>query len=172
MSLFANQHEASVASTVALVEQTLAELGHRPAASQVSDPDASHAWRIVTGSATTLVTVVHRAAPLGAGEGAAPDRAGPLGYRNAFPHLRVCAVVMTIDDAVDRAALFAHLLDLNARLCGAAFALAGDQVLLVSERPTLDLDRSEVHDIIARVTGGADDHDDELVARFGGRLGA
>jgi hypothetical protein len=151
MSLFANQHEAVLASAVALVEQALDDLGHPPAASQVADPDASRAWRIVKGSAITQVTVVHR---------------------EAFPHLRVCAVVMTIDAAVDRTALFAHLLDLNARLCGAAFAIAGDQILLVSERSTLDLDRSEVHDTIARVTTVADEHDDALVARFGGRLGA
>jgi hypothetical protein len=77
------------------------------------------------------------------------------------------------DDAlVERAPLFAHLLELNAHLCGVAFALAGDQVLLVSERSTLDLDQSEVHDIIERVTSYSDEHDDVLVARFGGQVGA
>ncbi len=89
-----------------------------------------------------------------------------------FPHLRVSAVVMTLDAAVDRAALFAHLLELNARLCGVAFATDGDHVLLVSERSTLDLDDSEVRDAIERVTTYADEHDDALVARFGGRIGA
>ena len=78
---------------------------------------------------------------------------------------------MTLDAAVDRAALFAHLLELNARLCGVAFATDGDRVLLVSERSTLDLDDSEVRDAIERVTTYADEHDDVLVARFGGRVG-
>ncbi|HEU4732132.1 MAG TPA: YbjN domain-containing protein [Kofleriaceae bacterium] len=150
-ALFANQRETNLASTVALIEQALAELGHAPAASRIADPAVAHAWRIVTGSAVTRVTVVHH---------------------TVFPHLRVSAVVMTLDAGVDRAALFAHLLGLNADLCGAAFAAHGDQVLLVSERSTLDLDQSEVLDIIERVTRYADEHDDVLVARFGGRVGA
>jgi hypothetical protein len=150
-SLFANQRETNLASTVALVEQALTELGHAPAESRRTARGALHAWRLATGSAVTHVTVVQR---------------------SAFPHLRVSAVVMTLDAAVDRAALFAHLLELNTSLCGAAFATDGDQILLVSERSTLDLDLSEVRDVIERVTTDADEHDDVLVARFGGRLGA
>jgi hypothetical protein len=149
-SLFANQRESNVASTVALVEQALAQLGHAPAASRVTEAGSVQAWRIVVGAATTRVAVTRR---------------------SAFPHLRVSSVVMTLDAAVDRGALFAHLLDLNAGLCGAAFATEGDQVLLVSERSTLDLDLSEVLELIARVTTYTDEHDDVLVARFGGRAG-
>jgi hypothetical protein len=150
-TLFANQRETNLASTVALVEQALGELGHPPDASRAADAGALHTWRIVTGSAATRVTVVQR---------------------TAFPHLRVCAIVMTLDDAVDRAALYGYLLELNASLCGAAFATDGDHVLLVSERSTLDLDHSEVLEAIERVTTYADAHDDVLVARFGGRVGA
>ena len=150
-SLFANQRESNLASTVALVEQALSQLGHTPAASRVTEPGAVQAWRILVGSATTRVAVTRR---------------------TAFLHLRVSSVVMTLDGAVDRAALFAHLLELNAGLCGAAFASDGDHVLLVSERSTLDLDHSEVLDVIERVTAYADEHDDVLVARFGGRVGS
>ena len=150
-SLFANQRETNLASTVALVEQVLTELGHPPPASRLGEPGSPHAWRLARGSTITRVTVVQR---------------------SAFPHLRVSAVVMTLDAAVDRPALFAHLLELNAGLCGVAFATDGDHVLLVSERSTLDLDYSEVLDAIERVTTYADDHDDVLVARFGGRVGA
>jgi hypothetical protein len=155
-SLFANQRETNLASAVALVEQVLAELGHPPAPAQAPatgrpGDGTSHTWRIIKGSAITRVTMVQR---------------------SAFPHLRVSAVVMTLDASVDRAALFAHLLELNAGLCGVAFATDGDHVLLVSERSTLDLDDSEVRDAIERVTTYADEHDDELVARFGGRIGA
>ena len=60
MSLFANQREANLASTVALVEQALADLGHAPSTSRRADPGAAHAWRIVTGSATTDVAVIER----------------------------------------------------------------------------------------------------------------
>jgi hypothetical protein len=162
-SLFANQRETSLSSAVALVEQVLTELGHPPATSRPGasqgepggDPGATlagaHVWRIAKGSAITRVAVDPHGEP---------------------PHLRVSAVVMSLDAAVDRAALFDHLLHQNARLCGVAFALDGDHVLLVSERSILDLDHSEVFDAIERVTSYADEHDDALVARFGGRIGA
>ena len=152
-SLFANHRETTLASTVALVEQVLTELGYPPAKSRLGEPGALHVWRLVKGSATARVSVVQR---------------------TTFPHLRISAVVMTLDASVDRAALFAHLLDLNATLCGVAFATEGDgdQVLLVTERSALDLDHSEVRDAIERVTTYADEHDDVLVARFGGRIGA
>lgn len=148
--LFANQRESNLASTVSLVEAALSELGHPAPASRVKDSHALHAWNIPKGSAITRVTLIHR---------------------SEFTHLRVCAIVMTADRAVDRAALHGHLLELNASLCGAAFATDGDQVLLVGERSTLDLDRSEVLELINRVTTYADDHDDLLVQRFGGKLG-
>ncbi|MBA3393493.1 MAG: YbjN domain-containing protein [Deltaproteobacteria bacterium] len=148
--LFANQRESNLASTVSLVEAALSELGHPAPSSRVKDNHALHAWTIPKGSAMTRVTLIHR---------------------SEFTHLRVCATVMTADSAVDRAALHTHLLELNASLCGAAFATDGDQVLLVGERSTLDLDRSEVLDLINRVTTYADDHDDLLVQRFGGKLG-
>ena len=151
MSLFGNQRETNLASTVALVEQALSELGQAPTVTRLDAAGAAHAWRISTSSATVEVTVVHR---------------------SEFPHLRVSAVVMTLDAAVDRGALFAYLLGLNTNLCGTAFATDGEHVLLVSERSTLDLDHSEVLDVIDRVTRYADEHDDALVARFGGRIGA
>ncbi len=149
-ALFANQRETNLASTIALVEIALGELGHPSPESRINDAAALHTWLIPKGSAVTRVTVIHR---------------------SEFTHLRVCASVMTLDEKCDRPALFAHLLELNAGLCGAAFATSDDRVLLVAERSTLDLDRSEVLEIIKRVMTYADDHDDVLVARFGGRLG-
>jgi len=149
-ALFANQRETNLASTIALVEASLDELGHPAPGSRIKDPSALHAWQIPKGSALTRVTLIHR---------------------SEFTHLRVSAMVLRLNAKVDRGALFAHLLDLNAGLCGAAFATEGDQVLLVAERSTLDLDRSEVLELIKRVTIYADEHDDVLVARFGGRLG-
>lgn len=149
-ALFANQRETNLTSTLALVEDVLGELGHPAETSRTSDGAALYAWKIPKGSAVTRVTLIHRA---------------------DFTHLRVCAVVLTVDDKVDRPALFEHLLDLNATLAGAAFALDGDRILLVSERSTLDLDRSELMDAIKRVRDMADDHDDVLVARFGGSVG-
>src|SRR5215212_5724843 len=102
-------------------------MGYPAAACRITEAAALHSWRIPKGSSVTKVTLIHR---------------------TDFTHLRVCAIAMTMDGSVDRPALFAHLLDLNASLCGAAFATEGDQVLLVAERSTLDLDRSEVLELI------------------------
>jgi hypothetical protein len=149
-ALFSNQRETNLASTIALVEEVLAELRHPAPASRVTDPTALHAWQLAHGSATARVSLV---------------------ARTEFTHIRVSAIVMTMSAAVDRVELFGHLLGLNAELCGAAFAVDGDRVLLVAERSTLDLDRSEIVELIRRVTTYADDHDDVLVARYGGSLG-
>lgn len=150
-ALFDNQRESNLASTVALVEAVLGDLGHDASQSRLSDAGALHAWQVRKGSALTRISLVSR---------------------TEFSHLRVCSTVMTIDGKVDRAALHAHLLELNAGLCGAAFATEGNHVLLLAERSTLDLDRSEVRELIKRVTTYADDHDDALVAKFGGAMGA
>jgi hypothetical protein len=148
-ALFANQRESNLASTVALVEAVLGELGHDPA--EARDAAAQNTWQVQTGSALTRISLVDR---------------------TEFTHLRVCSTVMTIDGNVDRAALHAHLLALNGSLCGAAFATEGEHILLLAERSTLDLDHSEVRELIRRVTTYADDHDDALVAKFGGKMGA
>lgn len=147
-ALFANQRETNLASTVALVEEVLGELGGLAPA---SDATALHAWQLIQGSATVRVTLVSR---------------------TEFTHIRVSSVVMSMTDAVDRTELFRHLLGTNAELTGAAFAVVGDQVLLVAERSTLDLDRSEIAELIRRVSTYADEHDDLLVARYGGSQGA
>jgi hypothetical protein len=140
-ALFANQRETNLASTVALVEEVLAERG---AAARIDDPAALHAWRLAKDARVALI------------------------HRSEFTHIRVQTVVMTLDGKVDRSALFAELLDHNAHLCGAAFATDGDRVLIVTERSTLDLDRSEVTEMIARVLDSASHHAPVLVSRYGG----
>jgi hypothetical protein len=149
-ALFANQREVNLTSTVAMIEDVLVELGHF--LNQCRDDRAGvlRSWKVHKGSAAVRIAVVEN---------------------DDFTHLRVMATVLTVGPATDRTALFAHLLGVNLELCGAAFALRGDQVMIVAERSTLDLDRSEVMDVIARVQRYADDHDDALVADFGGTLG-
>src|SRR3569623_3098582 len=146
--LFANQRETILSSTVALVEEVLRELGHDPGAAR--QESANHTWRSRTGSAVTRISLF------------------PTGE---LSHIRVEAVVVTLDEKVDRPSLFAHLLVQNVSLCGEAFALHGERVVLVPERSTIDLDRSEVRELVVRVTTTADDHDVRLVAAFGGLLG-
>ena len=148
--LFGNQREVNLTSTVMMIEDVLLELGYFLNECRDDVPGLRRSWRIRKGSATVRISLVDR---------------------DDFTHLRVASAVLTIDEAVDRGALFANLLAHNIELCGAAFAVRGDTVLVVSERSTLDLDRSEVLELVSRVTAYADDHDDMLVARFGGTLG-
>ena len=140
-ALFANQRETNLASTVLLVEEVLAELD---VVDPVDEPTAVKAWRIGKDATVSLIN------------------------RSEFSHIRVQASVLRLDDKVDRGTLFSELLDHNAQLCGAAFATDGDRVLLVSERTTLDLDKSEVRDLIDRVLGYVTQHAEVLVRRHGG----
>src|SRR5262245_57369444 len=148
--LFANQREVNLASTVAMIEDVLVELGHFLNQCRDDRAGALRSWKVSKGSAVVRISVI---------EG------------DDFTHIRVAAPVMVIGATTDRTNLYGHLLEVNRELCGAAFALRGDQVMIISERSTLDLDRSEVMDVIARVQRYADDHDDALVATHGGTIG-
>jgi hypothetical protein len=153
LSLFENTREVITSSAVMMVEDVLIALGHFVNDCRVADPSATRAWRITKGSAQVAIQILDR-----------PDH----------PHLRVTSAVMRLEPGRDpaiRADLHADLLARNAELCGVAFAARGDQVLLVAERSTLDLDRSEVLELINRVADNADAVDDGLVASYGGTLG-
>jgi len=161
IGLFENEREANLSSTVAMIEDVLVELGHFLNECRVDAPSgeasgflaaAEHReWRVVKGSASIRITLIDR---------------------DDFLKLRVVAPVMTFDENVDKTALFTRLLSLNTEaVFGAAFALNDTEAVLVSERSTLDLDRSEVLDLIRRVEDYADYYDDKLVEEFGGRLG-
>jgi hypothetical protein len=79
---------------------------------------------------------------------------------------------MTPGPKTDKAALWRKVLLLNAeRPATAAFALRGDTIVLIGQRTTIDLDRSEVFALIETVATDADTYDDELVREFGGRRG-
>ncbi len=153
LSLFENSREINTNSAVMMVEDVLIALGHFVNDCRVEDPQATKAWRVAKGSAHVSIQIIPRA---------------------DHPHLRVTSAVMRLApgaEATLRADLHADLLARNAELCGVAFAARGDQVLLVAERSTLDLDRSEVHDLIKRVADHADSVDNALVASYGGSLG-
>lgn len=167
--LFANQRHINLTSTIQLIEQALRGLGHDPSACRraaprpagsddaagseaVSDDDEA-VWEFRRGSALTRIQL-----------------AKGQGRQGAF--LRVASIVLTIDGSVDRLALYGHLLTLNRKLQGLTLALDDDQVELAAERPSRDLDRSEVDDLLSRVSQRADELDDELVTRFGGLRGA
>ena len=128
--LFENQREISLASAKQLIASTLTDLGHDPAGCAQTGGTNLGSWAFRTGSAVTEVQL---------------REASPL------PHVRISAPVLRMTSATDRTALYPHLLGQNGQLCGLAFAVAGDTIELVSERSILDLDHSEVRDLIRRI---------------------
>jgi hypothetical protein len=147
MALFSNQQEANLRSCVQMVEQAISSLGHNPDDARLG----TYTWRVRKGSALVTVAVL-------IGE-------------NGENRLQVSADVIRIDAHVDRPRLFERLLELNfMAVKGAAFALRDSTVVLVSERSTIDLDLSEVDDLVSRVQEYADRYDDELASEYGGRI--
>ena len=152
MGLFENGRQTNIRSTVAMIEDVLIELGYFLNDCRDEPTEAGlRSWSISKGSAHIRIRIVER---------------------DDDVYLHVVSVVMTITPSVDELRLFRELLHMNQReIQSAAFALDGDRVLLLAERSTLDLDRSEVLDLVQRVRIYADDYDDLLVNRFGGVLG-
>ena len=74
------------------------------------------------------------------------------------------------DSPENQAALFRRLLVINAQeMTSVAFGLRNETIVLTTDRTTVDLDPSEVRDMILRLGYFADVYDDELVNEFGGR---
>ena len=84
-------------------------------------------------------------------------------------YLRVAAPVVILPaDAGQHLALFRRVLELNASgLANAAFGLAGDKVVVVSERPAQGLGPEEVEQCIRHLAAVADTFDDKLAKEFG-----
>ena len=148
--LFDNHRDVNLSSTVAMIEDLLIERGYFLNDTRADLPGAIRSWKVPKGSALVRISLLDR---------------------KDFPHLRVASAVFRHPASVDRASLYQELLIRNAELCGAAFAVVGDQVVLVAERSTLDLDRSELAEMLTRVQSYADAFDDVLVAEFGGEIG-
>lgn len=150
--LFANESEANLDSTISMIEDILIELGHVVEDCRSESDGKPASWRVKKGSAWTRIEILEE------------DSKKSKGYR-----VRVVATVVTLGSDVDKLLLFEKLLRLNAsHVRGAAYALRGAEIILTSERSTLDLDRSELWELISVVRDLADENDDKLVAEFGG----
>jgi hypothetical protein len=134
---------------VDLVEQTMRGLGIDPAASRTERP-GHVAFAMRRGSARILVAIHGPSVELGDGR------------------LRVVAPVVRLPGNDREASLFRRLLEVNAtELVGAAFAISGNEVVVVTERSVRDLDASEVDGMIRTVGRVADRYDDELSTTYG-----
>ena len=106
-------------------------------------------WAFAQGSAAVRIHLI-----------AGPEERG-------INYFQVVSPVLVLPEE-NREALFQRLLELNADqlwMCG--FAIRNDTVLLTADRTTVDLDRSEVVEMIERVAAYADKFDDELAEEFG-----
>ncbi len=136
--------------TRGMVEATLTKVGLDPKQALVKQVDNQATYTLQRGSASVIVTVVHR-------------------VEQNTVYLRVASPVMTPADG-PREGLYKRLLELNAAgLANAAFALLGDKIVAVSERPAEGLDEGEVEQIIRHLSAVADTYDDRLVKEFGGK---
>ena len=66
--------------------------------------------------------------------------------------------------------LYRRLLEYNLQLTNASLGVYQDVVYVFNERPLQGLGADEADSIISRVSGYADDLDDQLAEEFGGRL--
>jgi hypothetical protein len=146
---------ADVATARALVEEAIRSLGVEPSSALAKADDGQTNWTLQRGSAAILITLTTGAKSAGSPEAS----------------LRVISPVMTLPDEGKRAGLYKHLLELNAQgLANAAFGLLNDRVVVVSERPTKDLQSDEVRQMVRHLAAVADTYDDRLVKAFGGKL--
>jgi hypothetical protein len=133
-----------------MVQDVIVELGHPLEVCNDLLKDAAAAWRLQKGEAHVYVMLL---------------------ARQDGNRLRITAPVLHLEGVADEARLFRRLLELNARaLSSAAFSVEDGTVSIIAERTTIDLDRSEVLDLVKRVEDYAVAYDASLVKEFGGRV--
>lgn len=148
MTLFGDQAESELERAGELVEQTIEALGVDPAAARLAG--TARRWSLRRGSASILIALSE------------PTEHAPEGT------IRVVAPVVRLPAEDRQPKLFRHLLEANAsEIPGAAFAIRGDDVVLVAERSVRDLDASEVDAMVRTVGREADRYDDALAEEFG-----
>jgi hypothetical protein len=152
MKLFGSKQEANLKSTREMVERVISELGLAPAENRLHTDDGSPAWGLMRGSAQVFIFV------------------RPGAEDESYNSIQVISPLMKVPEATQaRLSLFQRLLELNAQeIAGAAFGIKDETVVIITDRSTQDLDRSEVKDMILRVGYFADTFDDALVTQFGG----
>ena len=142
---------ADVERAVGLIEHTIRDLGIDPAASR-TQREGHVAFALRRGSARILIAVHSPTDELKEGR------------------LRVVAPVVQLPAPDRLPELCRELLEANAsKLVGAAFALSGEEVVVVTARSGQARDGSEVDGMIRTVGRLADAWDDALAERYGAR---
>ncbi len=88
----------------------------------------------------------------------------------AGAYFQVMAPIMTLpEDETNKNKLALELLQINYTIFGVAFAIHEDGVYLKNIREAEELDKSEVIYMIGRCGNYADNYNNDLVKKFGGR---
>jgi hypothetical protein len=136
-----------------LVEEVVKGLGVDPRVALAKEEGGTASWTLQRGSAPILITVTSRPGP-------------PKG--DVATYLRVVSPVFALPASGPHEAIFRHVLELNAAgLANAAFGVIDQRIVAVSERPTEDLQKAEVDQMVRHLAAVADTFDDRLKAQFG-----
>ncbi len=150
MTLEGGDVQSELTRCAAMVEDTIRGLGIDPATVRLPPPGGGHAWSLMRGSAAMAIFL------------------RPPRPTEDCPCLRVVSPIIVIN-TTNEVELYRRLLELNAGGLGSvAFGVHDGRVVAVSERPTRDIDPSEVRHVIQSVGAVADHYDDELTRTFGG----
>lgn len=139
-------------ATREMVERVITEIGLIPDDNKLETDDGSVAWGLMRGSAQVFIFI------------------RPGDNEQEFNSIQIVAPILKVPEArSNQSVLFEKLLELNAsEITGAAFGLKEGTVVILTDRSTEDLDRSEVKDMILRIGYFADHFDDALVSQYGG----
>jgi hypothetical protein len=138
------------ATTITMVESVIAELSLSPQENRLEVEGGAPAWGLLKGSAQVFIFI------------------NPGGAEDEGNHLQVVSPVVHLpEDPTMQLRLFRHVLKLNAQtLAGVAFGLKDDTIVLAIDRSTVDLDPSEVKEMVLKVGYYADLYDDTLAAEY------
>jgi hypothetical protein len=151
MGLFGESAQSNFRRAQKLIEDVLTSMGLNADKSRLDTKDGSTAWGLMRGSAEVLVFL---------------NAARKEGDDN---FLRIVSPIVRLPTE-NLLPLYRRLLELNARdLPGIAFGVVDQDIVLVAQRGTRDLDRSEVDEMLRNLGAAADHYDDKLAQEFGGR---
>lgn len=138
---------AHLEEIIAKIEGVIAKLGVNPKQAEIAHENAIKAYALRRGSAHVLIWL----------RGDAEEKG----------HLHVFAPCAKLVDSPP-SEVYRFLLEANLHATqGAAFALYQNQIVVVAQRSTEDLDPSEIEAMVRTVGRLADKYDDLLAERFG-----
>ena len=151
MGLFGESTQSNFRRAQKLIEDVLSALGVSTEKNRLETKDGSTAWGLLRGSAEVMVFL------------------NPARDDKEDNFLRIVSPIVRLPSE-NLLPLYRRLLEHNAKdLYGVAFGVVNEDIVLVAERGTRDLDRSEVEDMLRNIGAAADHYDDMLVKEFGGR---